>query len=70
MADGEFLVGNFAAGAMGWDRQQTTVGIAEQHEDFYVRNMVAILAEKRIALTVFRPDAFVKGLLKGAGLTT
>ena len=70
MEDGEFLVGNFAAGAMGWDRQLTSVGIAEQHEDFFVRNMVAILAEKRIALTVFRPDAFVKGLLTGTGLTT
>lgn len=65
----EFLVGNFALGAQGWDRQQTVVGIAEQHEDFFTKNMVAILAEKRIGLTVYRPAAFVKGLLTGAGVS-
>ena len=66
----EFLVGNFALGAQGWDRQQATVGIAEQHEDFFTKNMVAILAEKRIGLTVYRPAAFVKGLLTGTGVST
>lgn len=60
---GEFLAGAFAQGAQGWDREQTRVGIAEQHADFFIRNMVAILAEKDIALTVYRPEAFVKGSL-------
>ena len=46
-------------GAMLWDREQTTIRVAEQHDDFFVKNMVAILAEERIALTIFRPEAFV-----------
>jgi len=56
---GECLLGAFRMGAMLWDREQTTIRVAEQHEDFFVKNMVAILAEERIALTIFRPQAFV-----------
>ena len=55
----ECLLGAFRMGAMLWDREQTTIRVAEQHEDFFVKNMVAILAEERIALTIFRPEAFV-----------
>ena len=57
--EGECLLGAFRMGAMLWDREQTTIRVAEQHEDFFVKNMVAILAEERIALTIFRPEAFV-----------
>ena len=63
MTAGKFLVGAFAQGAQAWDREQARVLIAEQHEDFFVKNMVAILAEKDIALTVYRPQAFIKGSL-------
>ena len=57
--EGECLLGAFRMGAMLWDREQTTIRVAEQHEDFFVKNMVVILAEERIALTIFRPEAFV-----------
>jgi HK97 family phage major capsid protein len=56
-----FLTGNFSQGAQLWDREDATIRIAEQHSDFFVRNMVAILAEERLALTVFRALAFVRG---------
>lgn len=61
MSTGKFLVGPFAQGAQGWDREQARVLVAEQHEDFFIKNMVAIRAEKDIALTVLRPQAFIKG---------
>jgi len=56
---GEALTGAFGLGAMLWDRELSTIRVAEQHEDFFIKNMVLILAEERIALTVFRPEAYV-----------
>jgi len=56
---GEALTGAFGLGAMLWDRQASVIRIAEQHEDFFIKNMVVILAEERIALSVFRPEAYV-----------
>jgi len=61
MPQDNFLVGAFKMGAQIWDREQTTIRIAEQHADFFVKNMVAILCEERIALTVYRPEAFIYG---------
>lgn len=63
MTAGQFLTGAFAQGATIFDREQATVRVAEQHADFFVKNMVAILAEERIALVVFRPEAFVTGAI-------
>lgn len=59
---GEFLLGNFQMGAQLWDREQSTIRVSESHEDLFVKNGVVILAEERIALTVYRPQAFVKGV--------
>lgn len=61
MTQGEFLAGGFRLGATLWDREQITIRIAEQHADFFTKNMVALLVEERIMLTVERPQAFVKG---------
>jgi HK97 family phage major capsid protein len=44
-----FLVGNFATGAQLFDRMNATVEIARQNEDDFIRNMITILAEERIA---------------------
>lgn len=43
-----------------WDREQTTVTATDSHADFFVRNLVAILAEMRCAFAILRPQAFVK----------
>lgn len=59
--EGEFLTGAFSLAATLWDREQSNVRIAEQHGDFFIRNMVVILAEERVALTNYRPEAFVNG---------
>ena len=58
---GDFLLGAFGLGAQIWDREQSSVRVSESHEDFFTRNLVAILAEERIALTIYRPEAFVFG---------
>ncbi len=61
MPEGQFLVGSFSMGAAIWDRQQASVEISREHSDFFVRNLAAILCESRLALTVYRPTAFVYG---------
>lgn len=62
IAQGTFMVGDFTRSARLYDRQQGTVEIATEHADFFVRNLVACLAEERLALTVPRPDLLVTGL--------
>lgn len=57
----EWMLGDFARAARLYDRQQATVEVATQHADFFTRNLVAILAEERIALTVNRPNMLIIG---------
>ncbi len=65
MDAGDFLAGSAFAATI-YDREQVTVRIAEQHAGFFVENMVAVLCEERIALTVERPQALVHGALDGS----
>lgn len=60
---GDFLVGAFQQGAQIWDREQINVTVSTEDRDNFVKNMVTILCEERTGLTVFRPEAFVKGQL-------
>lgn len=63
IAQGDFLTGVFGGGlaVQGWDRQDISLSIATQDDRDFVKNMVKLLVEERIGLTVFRPAAFVKG---------
>lgn len=54
------LLGSFGFGCTLYDREQSNIRIAEQHEGFFVKNAVAVLAEQRVGLVVDRPEAFVK----------
>lgn len=58
---GEFLVGDFATGAALWQRQGMTVAYSDEHKDNFATNIVTIRIEARIAVTVYKTDAFVKG---------
>jgi len=58
---GTFVCAAWQLAAQLWDREDATVRIAEQHSDFFVKNLVAILAEERLGLTVTRATAVVKG---------
>ncbi len=61
---GVFLTGNSSpAAAAIYERAGLTVEISTEHSDYFVKNMVAIRAEERIALVVFRPNTFVTGTL-------
>lgn len=65
MDSNEFLVGAFQQGAMGIDREDLSVTVSTEDRDNFVKNMVTILAEERVGLTVFRPEAFVTGDFTG-----
>lgn len=63
---GEFMVGAFATAATIYDRMNAAVYLSTENEDDFIKNMVSILFEERLALAVKRPLAFVHGNLTGA----
>ncbi|MGM8871555.1 phage major capsid protein [Psychrobacter sp. 2Y5] len=63
MGNGKFLTGAFDMAAQVFDRQQSSVAVATQNEDDFVKNKVTILCEERLALAVYRPEAFITGTL-------
>ncbi|MCK9515676.1 MAG: phage major capsid protein [Ottowia sp.] len=65
MDAGEFLTGAFSLGAQGWDREDANITVSNQDRDNFVKNMVTILCEERVGLTVYRPEAFVAGDFSG-----
>lgn len=67
MTQGQFLTGAFDLAAAIYDREDMNIRISEHHEDFFRRNLVAILCEERLALVVYRSAAIVKGSLSYAG---
>jgi HK97 family phage major capsid protein len=57
----EFLVGNFAAAAQVFDRMETEVLLSTENSTDFEKNMVTIRAEERLALAIYRPEAFIHG---------
>lgn len=57
----KFLTGAFRLGAQVFDRWQARVEIATENEDDFVKNLVTMLCEERLALAVYRPEAFIFG---------
>lgn len=60
IAQGTVLVGAFRQGASVIRRQGLTVEVANQNEDDFVNNRIAIRIEERLALAVRYPAAFCK----------
>lgn len=52
------LVGAFRTGAMFVRRSGIDLAVSDSHADFFATNKVAIRAEERAALAVFRPASF------------
>jgi HK97 family phage major capsid protein len=58
---GTFYVGAFALYTQVWDRMAARIDISTEHADYFIRNMVAVRAEERLAFTVTRADAVIYG---------
>jgi HK97 family phage major capsid protein len=56
----KFLTGAFRLGAQIFDRWQSRIEVGFENDDF-TKNLVTILGEKRLALAVYRPEAFIYG---------
>lgn len=56
----KFLVGAFKLGAQIFDRWDARVETGYVNDDF-VKNLITVLAEERLALAVYRPEAFIYG---------
>lgn len=68
VTEGTALVGSFALAAQVFDRQTATIDIADQDQDNFVKNMITIRAEERLALAVYYPSAIVSlPLVKSSG---
>ena len=57
----KFLVGNFRRAATLYDRWSPRVEVSTEHADFFTKNLVAILAEERIALAIKNAAAMTYG---------
>ncbi|WP_194205808.1 phage major capsid protein [Superficieibacter sp. 1612_C1] len=67
IAQNNFLTGAFNMAAQIFDRTEIEVLLSTENEDDFIRNMVTILAEERLAMAVYRPEAFVTGAVMAAG---
>lgn len=61
MASGEFLTGAFNIAAQIFDRMGVEVLLSTENSTDFENNMCTIRVESRLALAVYRPEAFVAG---------
>jgi len=59
LTQGTGLLGDWKKAVL-WDREQASIQVSDSHADFFIRNMVAFLAEMRAAFGVIRPSGFVE----------
>ena len=57
ITEGTALVGDFRYAVL-WEREGVNISVSDQHADFFIRNLLAILAEMRAAFGVLDPQAF------------
>lgn len=58
VAAGVGIMADFTKAVL-WDREQASITATDSHADFFIRNLVAVLGEERVAFGVTRPKAFV-----------
>jgi HK97 family phage major capsid protein len=57
MTENTVLVGNFRQAVVA-DRMQSTIFVTDSHNDWFARNILAVLAEERLGFGVLDPEAF------------
>ena len=57
--EGVGLLGDWRKAVL-WDRERASIQVSDSHNDFFIRNMIAILAEMRAAFGIIRPSAFIE----------
>ena len=67
MTQGKFMVLDSRRAGYIADREDATVKISDSHSDFFVRNMVAILCEERMAFVSAQSGAVIYGTLPPVG---
>jgi HK97 family phage major capsid protein len=67
MTEGQALVGAFTTAAQLFLRGAIKVAISNSHADFFIKDLLALRAEVRAALHVYRPGAFA--LVTGISFT-
>ncbi len=65
IAEGTALVGAFQTGATVLERMPITVYTTDSHDDWFIRNLIAVLFEERFGFPIFYPAAFVNMTLAG-----
>ena len=62
------LVGAFRPHAQVFRRSGIDIAISTENEDYFIKNKLAVRAEERLALAVYRPSAFckVEALVQGS----
>ncbi|WAT01516.1 phage major capsid protein [Rouxiella chamberiensis] len=60
-AAGTFTVGGFDMASQVWDRMDASIEVSREDRDNFVKNMLTILCEERLALAHYRPKALIKG---------
>lgn len=53
------FVGDWRMGVI-WDREQANILMTDSHSDYFIRNILTLLAELRVAVGWLRPAAFVE----------
>lgn len=64
--ENDFLLGAFSMAAQIFLREDAAVAISEHDRDNFVKNMLTLRVEERLALAVFRPQSFVHGTFPSA----
>lgn len=62
--DATVLLGDFTTAVL-WDREEASITATDSHADFFVRNLIAILAEARAAFGVLDPALLAKVTVTG-----